>query len=45
VRQIDDDPLGDIANTDISKKKLDRVMMDGHPEAAGVVLGTIEEFA
>ncbi len=45
VRQIDDDPLGDIASADISKKKLDRVMMDGDPGAAGVVLGTIEEFA
>lgn len=33
VRQIDDDPLGDIASTVISKKKLDHVMMDGDPEA------------
>lgn len=29
----------------INKKKLDTHMADGDPEAAGVVLGTIEEFA
>ncbi len=29
----------------IYKKKLDKLMVDGEPEAAGVVLGTIEEFA
>ncbi len=46
VRQVDDDdPLGDVHSKDISKKKLDRLMADGDPEAAGVVLGTIEEFA
>ncbi len=45
VREVDDDPLGAVASADISKKKLDRAMADGDPEAAGVVLGTIEEFA
>ena len=44
-REVDDDPLGAVTSTDISKKKLDRAMADGDPEAAGVVLGTIEEFA
>ena len=45
VRQIDDDPVGEVSSRDISKKKLDRLLMDGDPEAAGVLLGTIELFA
>ena len=43
--QGDDDPVGDVPSKDISKKKLDRLLLDGDPEAAGVVIGTIEEFA
>ena len=45
VRDGDEDPVGSTPSQDISKKKLDRLMLDGDPEAAGVVLGTIEEFA
>ena len=45
VRQDDDDPIGDVPSASISKKKLDRLILDGDPMAAGVVLGTIEEFA
>jgi len=45
VGQGDDDPVGDVPSKDISKKKLDRLLLDGDPEAAGVVIGTIEEFA
>ncbi len=45
VRDGCGDPIGSTPSEDISKKKLDRVMQDGDPEAAGVVLGTIEEFA
>ena len=45
VRDGDEDPVGDVPSKDISKKKLDRLVSDGDPEAAGVVLGTIEEFA
>ena len=45
VRQSEGDPLGRIASTGISKKKLDRLIVDGDPLAAGVVLGTIEDFA
>ena len=40
-----DDPIGEVASEDISKKKLDKVIVEGNPEAAGVVLGTIEEFS
>jgi hypothetical protein len=42
-RRIDDDPLGD--EKDISKKKLDETLINGDPEAAGVVHGAIEDFA
>ena len=45
VRDADGDPLGDVPSKEISKKKLDRLLLDGDPEAAGVLLGTIEEFA
>ena len=45
VSQGDGDPVGDVPSRDISKKKLDRLLLDGDPEAAGVVIGTIEEFA
>jgi predicted NBD/HSP70 family sugar kinase len=42
-RRIDDDPFGD--QEDISKKKLDETLLNGDPEAAGVVHGAIEDFA
>ena len=45
VRRDDEDPIGTIPSADISKKKLDRLLLNGDPLAAGVVLGTIEDFA
>jgi ROK family protein len=45
VRREGDDPLGDEPSDEISKKKIDKVLADGAPEAAGVVQGVIEEFA
>ena len=45
VRQVDEDPIGEVPSCDVSKKKLGRLIVDGDPEAAGLVLGTIEEFA
>ena len=45
VSKIDGDPIGGVPSTDISKKKLDRLIVEGDPVAAGVVLGTIEDFA
>ena len=45
VRDADGDPLGDAPSQDISKQELDRLLAEGDPEAAGVLLGTIEEFA
>ena len=45
VRKLDEDPIGEVASSDISKKQLDRLLVEGDAEAAGVVLGSIEEFA
>lgn len=40
-----DDPLGDTASEDISKKQLDKLLTEGDPEAAGMIHSTVEEFA
>ena len=45
LRRNGEDPFGDTPTEEISKKKLDRVLMEGDPEAAGVVQGAIEDFA
>lgn len=45
LRALGEDPLGDTPSDEISKKKLDKVLIEGDPEAAGVVHGAIEEFA
>jgi predicted NBD/HSP70 family sugar kinase len=44
-KKLDEDPLGDVASSEISKKQLDRLVVAGDAEAAGLVLGAIEEFA
>jgi predicted NBD/HSP70 family sugar kinase len=45
LRKAGDDPFGDKASEDISRKKLDALLTEGDPEAAGVVQGAIEDFA
>lgn len=45
LRKLGKDPFGDEDSEDIGKKKLDQVLVDGEPEAAGIVHGAIEEFA
>jgi predicted NBD/HSP70 family sugar kinase len=45
LRKVSDDPLGSVRSDEISKKKLDKVLAEGEPEAAGVVHGAIEDFA
>jgi len=46
LRQVgDDDPLGEAASGEISKKKLDKLLLEGDPKAAGVVQSAIEDFA
>jgi predicted NBD/HSP70 family sugar kinase len=44
-REDGEDPLGETPSEEISKKKIDKVLLEGDPEAAGVVQGVIEEFA
>src|SRR5262245_5446831 len=46
LRQVgDDDPLGEKSSTEISKKKLDKLLLEGDPKAAGIVHAAIEDFA
>lgn len=45
LRKNGDDPFGDQASEDISKKALDATLAEGKPEAAGVVQGALEDYA
>jgi predicted NBD/HSP70 family sugar kinase len=45
LRDVAEDPLGDTPTADLSKKKLDKLLVEGDPEAAGVIQGAIEEFS
>ena len=45
LRAVGEDPLGETPSDEISKKKLDKLLLEGDPEAAGLVHGAIEEFA
>ena len=45
VREVEEDPIGEADSREISKKELDRLLISGSVEAAGVVLGAIEEFS
>ncbi len=45
LRKAGDDPFGDEASEDINKKKLDSLLAEGDPEAAGIVQGAIEDFS
>jgi hypothetical protein len=45
MRKNGSDPFGDEPSEEISKKKLDSILADGDPEAAGVLHGAIEDFA
>lgn len=45
LRKVGEDPLGDAPSEELTKKRLDKVLVEGEPEAAGVVHGAIEEFS
>ena len=46
IREVaHEDPLGDTPTQDLPKKKMDKLLLEGEPEAAGVIQGAIEEFA
>jgi hypothetical protein len=40
-----DDPLGKISPDELKKKKLDKLLLEGEPEAAALVHSAMEEFA
>jgi predicted NBD/HSP70 family sugar kinase len=45
VSQAGEDPFGDFASSELSKKQLDKVLLEGDAEAAGILQGAIEEFS
>lgn len=45
LRKAGEDPFGDVPSDEISKQKLDEVMIAGDPTAAGLLQSAIEEFA
>jgi predicted NBD/HSP70 family sugar kinase len=45
VRKAGEDPFGDESSEAISKKRLDTLLAEGNPDAAGVLQGAIEDFA
>jgi hypothetical protein len=45
LRKCGADPLGDEASNELSKKKLDELLLRGSSEAAGVIQGAMEDFA
>jgi predicted NBD/HSP70 family sugar kinase len=45
LRKYGDDPFGKEPSEEISKKTLDSLLREGHPEAAGVLHTAIEEFS
>ena len=45
LRKAGEDPFGDEPTSEISRKKLDSLLAQGDPEAAGVVQSAVEDFA
>ena len=45
LRKAGNDPFGEEPSEDISRKKLDTLLSEGDPEAAGIVHGAIEDFS
>lgn len=45
LQDADEDPLGDTPTEAISRRQLDKLLVDGDLEAAGLVHGVVEEFA
>src|SRR6476660_3705364 len=45
LRKSGDDPLGDEDSDELSKAELDSLLLEGEPEAAGIVHAAIEDFS
>ena len=45
LRKAGEDPFGEAASEDLSRKKLDELLSKGDSEAAGILHGAIEDFS
>lgn len=45
ITQMGEDPFGDVPSDELSKKTLDKTLIEGDAEAAGLIHSVIEEFA
>jgi predicted NBD/HSP70 family sugar kinase len=45
IAKLGDDPLGEVPSEEISKKQLDKLLIEGEAEAAGMIHSAVEEFA
>src|ERR1700748_1534389 len=45
LRKSGDDPLGEEDSDELSKAELDSLLLQGEPEAAGIIHAAIEEFS
>lgn len=45
LKEVGDDPLGDKPSEDVSKKKLDQLLIEGKPASVAMVISAIEEYA
>jgi hypothetical protein len=45
MREFGEDPFGEVPSEELSKKQLDKVLLEGDHEAAGMIHSAIEEFA
>jgi predicted NBD/HSP70 family sugar kinase len=45
LRKLGADPLGAKSSDEIDRKKLDKLLAEGHPEAGGIIHSAVEEFA
>src|SRR5215813_13870442 len=45
LRKADRDPFDDKATEDINRKTIDALLVDGAPDAAGMVLAAIDDFS
>ncbi|MCZ7594105.1 MAG: ROK family protein [Hyphomicrobium sp.] len=45
LRKLGADPLGEKSSEQLSKKQLDKLLTEGHPEAGGIIHSAVEEFA
>jgi hypothetical protein len=45
LRDIGEDPFGEVPSSKLARKKLDALLAKGEPESVGVIQGAIESFA